>query len=120
MRKIVVLFFSVLLLSNCVSKRESITNSGVAALGSIQKFTLKEEAVCHLSTLRFWLLFVPIGGKTYNRRKEKVIKKFMEKNKADGFIDATLVESYVVVPFIAVTLVFRTTRFTAKPCKKHF
>jgi hypothetical protein len=115
MKKLLTITLIALFISSCVSKRETMAAHGLDNLNR-DSYIINESATASVNSNRFWFLFIPIGGKSYEARKNKVIQRFLKQNKADGIIAAEIVDKKIIIPLIVVTYSFRRMTLTGKPC----
>ena len=116
MKKITITIFAALALSSCVTGTKIPTVSGIENLKR-EDYTVLEEKETVSRANKFWILFIPFGGKNEEKREAQCFKRMVEDNKADGVLAAKYVHKKFTVPLIVFTYTFKETRLTGKPYK---
>ena len=64
-----------------------------------------------MSSTKIWFLFIPIGGKSFEKLEKKAYNEAVEQlENADGLIEARYEHKKIVIPLIIVTPVIKRTK----------
>lgn len=114
MQKLLTILLAGILVTGCVSKRETI-NTGLSSIN----YEVLPETKVQTNGTRLWITFIPIGiGKIkYENRKEAAIQRFLKRNNADAIQNGQIVDRRVVIPLIVITYSYKWTVLRGKPLK---
>jgi hypothetical protein len=82
-----------------------------------EDYTITNDVVTHSRSNKIWILFIPIGGKSETKRKEKAYKRALKECQCDGLINPLYSERKVIIPLILVNFVHRSTTVKGKGYK---
>lgn len=82
-----------------------------------EDYTITNDVVTHSRSNKIWILFIPIGGKSESKRKQKAYKRALKECQCDGLINPTYTERKVLIPLILVNFVHRSTTVKGKGYK---
>jgi hypothetical protein len=81
---------------------------------SRNQYEITSDVVTHSRSNKIWILFIPIGGKSLEKRQAKAYKRALSECKCDGIISPQYSERKVILPLLLVNLVHRSTRVKGK------
>jgi hypothetical protein len=114
--EIFLLTLLVFLLLGCTTGTKILSNSGIANLPESKYKILPEDKIV-VSTSRVWILFIPIGGKSEERREAECLNRMMKKDNADGVLSGVYIHKKVTIPLILFGYSYKTTTLTGHPYK---
>lgn len=97
-----------------------ITGTHIAAVSGIENlhredYTILNEDKSSSRANKFWILFLPFGGKSEEKREAQCFKRMLSKNKADGVLAAKYTHRKLTIPLVLFTYTLKTTTLEGKP-----
>lgn len=114
MKKIIIVISSAMLLSSCVTSTHLGDVKGLENLPR-DSYTIMNEQESVSRANKFWLLFIPFGGKSDEKREAQCLNKMVKDNHADGVIAPKYVNKKITIPLIIFTYTYKWTTLTGKP-----
>ena len=104
-------FIGIFLLSSCSSSRTSLQEQETS-LASFDRedYVLLPKVEGKVSSTKIWFLFIPFGGKSYDKLEQKAYNSAVEQlENADGLIETRYEHKKIVIPLIIFTPVIKKT-----------
>lgn len=118
-RKITQILFAILfvsILSSCSSSKSAIdVQQAKIAEFKREEYVLLDQVTAEEKSFRFWLLFIPIGGKSDQRMYDNVYQKAVKMlPKADGLLKPRYEYKKTAIPLIVFGFVSKKVTATGK------
>lgn len=114
MKNLILILVLSLSFSNCVTNSHLSSASGAEGLNK-DNYTILQEKQTTSRSNKFWILFIPFGGKSDKTREGQCYDRMIRQNNADGILAAKYTSRKFVIPLIVFTYSYRQTKLTGKP-----
>lgn len=114
MKKTLPIVSIMLLLNSCITSSHIGEAKGLENLPR-NSYTVLEERTSISRTNKFWILFIPFGGKSEEKREAQCLTRMLTENNANGVIAPNYVSKKITIPLILFTYSYKWTTLKAKP-----